>query len=75
MRAVLGQIGGREVDGDALGGKCQAHCRQRRLHAFAALAHRLVGQADNGKARQTRRDLALNFDTSGFQPQIGDCLD
>ncbi len=47
MAAFLGQVGGREIDGDALEGQRQADGGQRRAHPLAAFRHRLVGQADN----------------------------
>ena len=71
MRSVLGQIGGGEVDGDALGREREAHRGQRRLHPLAALAHRLVGQADDIETRQAGADVALHLHGACLQPEIG----
>ena len=75
MAAFLGQISGREIHGNPLGRQREAHRSQRRLHPLPAFAHRLVRQADDGKARQAGRDLALHLHLARFQPQIGDCPD
>ena len=75
VRAFLGQVGRGEVDGDPLGRQCEAERGQRRLHALAALVHRLVGQSDEVEARQPRRDLALHLDRARLEPEIGDCID
>ena len=72
VRAVLGQVGGREVHRDALGRQGKAHGGERGLHALAALAHGLVRQADDVEARQPRRDLTLHLDLAGHEPQVGD---
>ncbi len=72
MRAFLGQVCRRKVDGDALGRKRQAHCRERGDHPFAAFVHRLVRQADDIEARQPRRELALHLDAARLKPEIGD---
>ena len=49
VAALLGQVGGREVDRDVLEGQAEADGVQRVAHALAALRHRLVGQADDGE--------------------------
>jgi hypothetical protein len=69
MRALLGQIGGREIDGDALRGKRQADRGQRGVNPLPAFVHRLVWQADHQEFWQTRRDLDLHLDASRFEPQ------
>lgn len=51
ISALLEQIGGRHVDGDALGRQRQAERAQGRAHPLAALGDRLVGQADQGDSR------------------------
>ena len=71
VAAFLREIGGRQVDRDALGRERQAHRRQRGLHPFAAFAHRLVRQTDEIETRHPRRDLALHLDGARLQPQIG----
>ena len=62
MAALLGQVGGREIDRDVLGGKRQPGGDQRAAHALAAFSHRLVGQAHDVEAGQAGRDLHLNID-------------
>jgi hypothetical protein len=49
MAAFLRQIGGGEIDGDALGRQRQADSVQRAANPLAALGHGLVGQADEAK--------------------------
>ena len=68
MAAFLGQVGGREIDGDPPRRERQAGGDQRRAHALAGLGHRLVRQADDGKGRQSRRDLHLHVDRAGLDP-------
>jgi len=48
----LGQVGGREVDGDAPYRKVEAAVRERGAHALPAFTHFEIGQADDGKRRQ-----------------------
>ena len=43
MRPFLGQIGGRQIDGDDLGRKREANCGQGTAHAFPAFRDCLVG--------------------------------
>ena len=62
VAAFLGQVGGREVDDDALRRQRQAGGMERAAHALAALGDRLVGQADDDEVRQARRDLHLHVD-------------
>ncbi|QYU69228.1 hypothetical protein J4558_03540 [Leptolyngbya sp. 15MV] len=72
VRPFLGQVGGRQVDGDPLGRQCQPHRGKRGAHPLLALAHRLVGQPDDVEPGQPRRDRALDLDRARFQPEIGD---
>ena len=65
MRALLGQVGGREVDGDALGREGEAHRGHRGAHAFLGLGDRLVGQAHEIERGQTGGDGALHLDEAG----------
>ncbi len=62
MAALLGEVGRGEIDDDALGRQRQAGGMQRAPHPFAALGHRLVGQADDDEARQAGHDLHLDID-------------
>lgn len=72
MRSFLGQVRGREVDGDPFGRQREAHSRQRGAYAFLAFAHRLVRQADDIELGQARCDRALHFHAARFEPQVGD---
>lgn len=71
VRALLGQVGRREVDGDPLGRKGKPHRGKRGGNALAALAHGLVRQADDSERRQARRDLTLHFDGACLESEIG----
>ena len=62
VAAFLGQISRRQIDRDALRRKRQAKCPQRCPHPLAALAHRLVGKADDGEGDGPRRDHDLDVD-------------
>ena len=78
MAALLGQVGGREIDGDAAGRQRQPGGDQRRAHALLGLRHRLVGQADDVEGRQAGRHLHLHVDGAGLdalERHGGDPLD
>ena len=78
MAAFLGQVGGREIDGDAAGRQRQAGGDQRRAHPLLGFRHRLVGQADDVEGRQAGRDLHLHVDGAGLdalERHGGDALD
>ena len=65
MAPFLGQIGRREIDGDAVVGERQADRVQRGAHALAGFAHRLVGEADNiehAAGAAARSDMHLHID-------------
>ena len=62
MAAFLGEIGGREVDRDALRRQREPERTERRPHPLPAFAHRLVGQADQGEAEITGRHQHLDVD-------------
>ena len=72
VRAFLRQVGGRQVHRDHLRRQRQADRGDRRAHALAALADRLVGQADDDEARHAGRDLALHLDPARIDAEIGD---
>ncbi len=52
MAALLGEIGRREVDRDALGRQAEAHRAERAPDPLARFGDRLVGQPDHGERRQ-----------------------
>ena len=60
VTAFLGQVGGREIDGDALGGEGEARGDQRRPHPVARLGDRFVAKTDQVEGRQPGRDLDLH---------------
>ncbi len=59
MAALLGQIGGREVDRDPSRRQGEPGSDHRRAHSLARLRNRLVGKADDGEGRHAGRDLYL----------------
>jgi hypothetical protein len=68
VASFLGQIGRREIDGDALIGKRQSDRGERSADAFPAFAHRLVGKAydvENARAAAIA-DMDLNVHLAGF---------
>ena len=72
---ILGQIGGRQVDGDALVVReRQAAVEQRRAHAFARLFHLHIGQADQGEAGQAVGQMHFNGDGWRGKAQQGAAL-
>ena len=68
MAPLLGEIGGREIDGDAFGRKPEPDRVQRAAHALAALGHGLVGQADDGEGGHAGADLDLHIDAARLDP-------
>ena len=72
MAAFLGQIGRREIDGDALRRQREPDGVQRAAHPLAALGHGLVGQSDDGEGRHAGPDLHLHIDGARLDPLEGD---
>ncbi len=68
MASFLRQVGGREINDDALVGERQPGSVERAAHALAALGDRLVGQAHNDETRQPGRDLHLHVDGHRLDP-------
>jgi len=71
MAAFLGQVGGREIDGDAARRQREAGGDQRGAHPFLGFGHGLVGQADNVECGQAGRDLHLHVDGTGLDALEG----
>ena len=69
--AVLAQVGGRQVDGDPARRQLEAAVLQRAADAHAPLAHARVGQPDDVAAGQPDRDVDLDVDGRGFDPDDG----
>jgi len=62
VAALLGEVGRREVDGDALRRQGKAEGAESSAHALAAFAHRLVCQADHDEGKLARRHQHLHVD-------------
>ncbi len=62
MAALLGQVGGRQVDGDAARRQSQPRRDQRRAHPLARLRYGFVGQPHDVERHQAGRDLDLYVD-------------
>jgi hypothetical protein len=78
MAALLGQIGGREVDCDPSRRQREPGGDHRRAHPLTRLGNRLVGKADDGEGRHARCNLHLDIDGSdldAFERNRRDALD
>ena len=78
VAALFGQIGGREIDGDAARRQSEAGRDHGRAHPLARFRYRLVGQADDGERRQSGRHLHLDIDgpdLDALERHRGDALD
>jgi hypothetical protein len=78
--ALLGQIGGRQIDGDASRRQRTPGGDQSRAHPLARFGNRFVGETDDGEGRHARRDLDLDLDVDGadfdaLERNRGDALD
>ncbi len=62
VTALLGEVGWREVDRDALRRQGKPQRAEGGAHALAAFAHRLVGQPDHGEGDIARRHQHLHID-------------
>ena len=61
-RALLPEIGRREIDRDPVRRKREARVADGRAHALAALAHGRVGEPHRREGRQARRDVHFDAD-------------
>lgn len=68
--AILRQIGGGEVDGDASGGELEARVDERRAHPFFALLHFGAGEPDQREAGQTGTEVRLDLDRRRSEPDL-----
>ena len=57
---ILGQVRGREVDGDAPRWKLEPRVIERGAHAVLGFAHLGIGQADDIECRQPRPEVNLD---------------
>ena len=71
VAAFLGQIGGREIDGDASCRQREPRGDQRRAYALARFRDRLVGEPHNMEGRQAGRDLDLHVHRTRLDPLKG----
>ncbi len=73
-RPGLAQAGRSEVGDDPPQRELEAAVDQRRPHPLARLAHRGVGQADDGEGGQAAVDVDLDPDRAGGDAVEGECL-
>ena len=71
----LAQVGGREVDGDALGGKLEARVDHGRAHAVARLADGFVGEPDDRERGQPAADVGLDPHPARLDPVDSERVD
>ena len=65
MAACLGEVGGGEIDGDALGGKGDAKRGEGGANAVFRFGDGFVGEADETEGGDAGGDGALDFDETG----------
>ena len=75
MAALLEQIGGRQINRDALGRQGQAEGAEGGAHPLAGLGDRLIGQADHREGRQAGGDMDLNIHIARLDAVKGDRVD
>jgi hypothetical protein len=78
MTAFLGQIGGRQIDGDASRRQRESGRDQSRAHALARFGDRFIGKTDNVEGDQAGRHLHLDIDRpdlDALKRHCGDALD
>jgi hypothetical protein len=68
-RACLADIGGREVDRDAVGRELEARVSNGGPHAIAALANGRVGQTDHGEVGEAERYVDLDMHRVGVHAE------
>jgi hypothetical protein len=61
MATSFRKIGGRQIDGDPLGGRRDGHRGKRAAHPVPGLKHGFMWQTHKGKPRQTGAERALHF--------------
>ena len=72
MGTLFGQVGGRQVHGDALGRQGQRQGRHRGTDPVAGFADRFVRQTDQRKGGQASGDSAFHLDQAGLYAHEGD---
>ncbi len=71
VTALLGQVGGGQVDHDPPGRQGQAQAREGGPHPLAALGNRLVAQPDQHEGDLAARELRLDLDPARFHALEG----
>ena len=69
-----GQIGRRQIDGDAVIGQSQPDGRQRGAHPFATFGDGFIGQADKIESVLSGLLMHLHFNRYGFDALKGNGL-
>ena len=73
--AVLGQVGGREVEGDAPGRVLQSAIEDGAAYAVLAFLDGGFGQAHQGERRQAIGHMHFDGDRRGFDADLGAAVD
>jgi site-specific DNA recombinase len=68
-RAFLAELGGGEVDRDAIHGEVEPRVPDRGAHAITALAHGRIRQAHRREGRQARGHVHLDEDVGSFDAE------
>jgi len=68
-RAVFPNVGGGEIDRDALQGEGVARVREGGVHPLAAFFHRSLRQPDRGERGQPIGDVGFHVDEIGVDPE------
>ena len=72
--ALLGQIGGCQVDGDAPCREFETAVQQRAAHAVAAFLHGLFRQADDIEGRQAVGEMGFDADQRRIDAERGPAM-
>jgi hypothetical protein len=73
--SALGQVGWRQIDGHAPGGKFQAGIENGTAHALLALAHGGLGQAHDGEGGKAIGQVGFNGDQRRINADVGAGVD
>lgn len=73
--AILGQVGGGEVEGDAPRGELQAGVEDGAAHTVLAFLYRGFGQADQGQVGQAVGQVRFDGDRRGQYAHLGAAVD
>ena len=73
MAALLGQVGGRQIDHQPAGGQGKAQSCEGGPHPLTAFTDRLVAKSNQNKADLTAGQLDFDIDAAGLNPFKRDC--